>query len=107
MRLHQLGDRRLLLVERRDASVPLRVVVAGVDDDLAGEEAGRQVLDLPERDRDGDEVGRSGIRCGPCCRPFTEFEDELGEGLGSAGVRDDHVVAVRDGGACELGADVA
>ena len=60
VRLQELGGRRRLVVELGDVAVALRVVVVGVDHDLARQRLDRNVPVVLERHGDDDDV--SGLR---------------------------------------------
>jgi hypothetical protein len=86
----QLRGRRALVVELGDLAVALRVVVAGVDDDLAGQRLRGQLVDRLQRHGDDGEVaGSRGLlrrpRPGAALRRRTvvDARDEVLEGLGA------------------------
>ena len=92
----------LLVVESSSSSgdlpVALRVVVVGVDDDLAGERLDRHVAVGPQRDGHHHQVarlGRLGRRRGSGPRP--QLVDQFLEGLRPARVAQHHVVPGGDG----------
>ena len=107
MRLQELGGGRRFAVELADVAVPLRVVVVGVDHDLAGERPGRNLAVVPQGDGHHDDVaGSGGLLRGRRPGLGPELLDERGEGLRPARVADHHLVAAPDREPRDLASDV-
>ena len=107
VRLQQLGGRRRLVVELGDVAVTLRVVVVGVDDDLARERLDRHRPVVLQRNRDDDDVaGLRGVDGACRARLRPELGDERGERLRPARIADHDVVAVCHRQSRDLAADV-
>ena len=93
MGLEQLGGRRGLVVELGDPAVALRVVVHGVDDDLAAQRVGRDGLVGAQRDRHDDDITcLCGLPRGGGASVWPELGDEVGQRLRPAAVTQHHVV---------------
>nr|BFF26463.1 hypothetical protein GCM10025732_44280 [Glycomyces mayteni] len=108
MALDEFAGGGLVGVEGGEAAVALGVVVAGVEDGLARERFGGEPQVGAERDGRDDEVARrGGLGRDGGAGGGAEFADEVGEGLGAAGVREDHFDARRDGEPGEGGSDHA
>ncbi len=107
MRLQQLGGRLRFGIELRKPAVALRIVVVGIDDDLAGERRHRNLAVVLQRNGDDDDVPCAGCFVGgrgPGMR--AELADEFRQRVGAAGIAHDDVVTGLDGEPRDLAADV-
>lgn len=108
MALHQLAGRQLVRVQLGDAAVALRVIVQRVDHDLARQRLCRDLLVGAQRDGHHHQVpSLGGLGGSGRTGAGAEFGDEIGEGLGAAGVAQDDVQACGDSKAGQGAADVA
>src|SRR5581483_12200628 len=96
------------VVELRDVPVTLRVVVVGVDHDLAGQRLGRHGAVGLERDAHHHDVpGLRGFGRGCRAGSWPEFGGEVAESLRPPGVAEYDVVTGVDGQAGDGASDVA
>jgi hypothetical protein len=71
-----------LVVELRNVTVPLRVIVVGVDHDFPRQWLNRHLPVVLERQGDHDDLsGLCGVHGGRRARVRSELDDECGQGL--------------------------
>src|SRR2546430_16458659 len=76
-------------------AVPLRVIVVGVDDDLARQGLDRNLPVVLQRHRHDDNISSlCSIDGGRRAGPWTKVRDEPGQRLRAAGIADHYLVAV-------------
>src|SRR6185437_9201516 len=100
-------SRGRLIVELRNVTVTLRVVIVSVNYDLARKRLNRHAAVVLQRYRDHNDVTgsrRLNHRCGAGLGP--EFIDQLRKGLRPARITDHDVIAICDGKACDLASDM-
>ena len=107
MRLQEFGGRGRLVVELGDVTVPLRIVVVRVDDNLARQRRHRHVAVVLQRHGDDDEVtGLGGLDGRRRARTRPELGHECSQRLRTAGIAEHHVVTVRERKPRDLTSDV-
>src|SRR5215470_7505237 len=107
VRLQQLGCCCRLVIEFGEVPIPVRIIVIGIDDDLAGEWRDRYLSVVLQRHRYDNDVSCLSRLVGSCCsRLWSKLFDERRQSLRTTRVADYNVVTMSHSQSCNLASDM-
>src|SRR5215475_6362418 len=103
LRLQQLGSRCRFVIEFGKVTVAVRIVIIGIDDDLAGERRDRYLTVVLQRYRYDNDICCLSRLVGSCCsRLWSKLFDERRQSLRTSRVAEYNIVTMGHSQSCKL-----